>query len=79
MGKCKKRTLSRTKDSSFRLQFTRQEAVRTVIKEIGNNPTSIYAKEIISLFGITAEELSESGMTYEILRSLDSVLSWRIS
>ncbi len=57
------------------MQFTRKEAVKTVLQEIDKNPTSIYAKELISLFGLTAEELSESGMTYELLRSLDAVLA----
>jgi len=73
VGKCKKRTISRV--SSFNMQFTRKEAVKTVLQEIDKNPTSIYAKELISLFGLTAEELSESGMTYELLRSLDAVLN----
>lgn len=76
MGKCKRRSISKAKNLGFKLQFTRNEAVRTVIKEIDRNPSSDYAKELISLFGITAEELSEAGLTYEVLRSLDSILAY---
>ncbi len=75
MGKCKRRAISKVKHTGFKMQFTRNEAVKTVIKEIGRNPASIYARELISLFGLTAEELSESGVSYEVLRSLDGVLA----
>ena len=75
MGKCKRRSISRPQKYGFKMEFTRKQAVKTVIEEIDKNPTSIYAKELISLFGLTAEELSESGMSYEILRSLDAVLA----
>jgi len=75
MGKCKKRSILNAKNSDFKLDFTRKEAVKAVRKEISNNPTSFQAKNLISLFGLTAEELSESGITYEVLRSLDLVLA----
>ncbi len=57
------------------MQFNRVDALRTVIDEIEKNPASTYARELISLFGLTAEELSESGVSYEVLRSLDGVLA----
>ncbi len=75
LGKCKKRTLAQIRRNNFDLQFTRDQALRVVIKEINKNPTSLYAKNLISLFGLSAEELSESGLTYEVLRSLDTVLA----
>ena len=55
-------------------KLTRHDAVKTVIKEMARNPASIRAKRMISVFGLTAEELSESGMTYEYLRSLDGIV-----
>lgn len=55
-------------------KLTRQDAVKTVIKEMAKNPASVRAKKVISLFGLTAEELAESGMTYEYLRSLDGIV-----
>jgi len=75
VGKCKRRSISKAKNYSFKTQLTRNEALKAVIDEIYKNPSSVYAKELISLFGLTAEELSESGVSYEILRSLDSVLT----
>ena len=75
MGKCKKRMLSRAKNDKFQMQLTRQDAVKIVMEEIEKNPASANAKKLISLFGISAEELSESGMTYEVLRSLDGVFN----
>ena len=75
MGKCKQRSILRAKKSNFDFSYTRQEALKIVIKEIEKDPTSFYAISLISLFGLTAEELSESGITYEVLRSLDLVLA----
>lgn len=76
MGKSKRRLLSRAKtDMLSYLQLTRTDAVKSVMDEIGKNPASNSARKIISLFGLTAEELSESGMTYEVLRSLDGILA----
>ena len=59
----------------FNSQLTRTEAVRAVMEKMDKNPASNSAKRLISLFGITAEELAESGMTYEVLRSLDGILT----
>ena len=58
----------------FSTQITRTDALKTVMQEMSRNPASISAKKMIGLFGLTAEELSESGMTYEVLRSLDGIL-----
>jgi len=75
VGKCKRRVLSKARPDMYNLQLSRTEAVDSVMKEIQKNPASRSAKKIISLFGLTAEELSESGMTYEVLRSLDGILN----
>lgn len=74
MGKCKRRAISKAKNHGFKMQFTRYEALKAVIEEITKNPASVYARELILLFGLSAEELSESGVSYEVLRSLDAVL-----
>jgi len=75
MGKCKKRTISKIRNDNFKIDFTRREAVKAVTQEIDKNPASMQARNLISLFGLTADELSESGLTYEALRSLDLVLA----
>lgn len=73
MGKCKKRTLYKSNSSYF---MTREEAVNNVFK-IFNEETSLKYKEavdIISLFGISSEELSEAGLSYENLRALETMI-----
>lgn len=62
MGKCKKRTLNKPVLTS---PLTRSEAINTVVKKIQANILDIDAKNILTLFGITPEELTEAGATYE--------------
>jgi len=76
MGKCKKRLSARARNEKNQLHLSRQEAVNFVCHELGQNPSSIPAKNMITLFGLSAEELAESGVTYEILRSLDGLISY---
>ena len=75
MGKCKQRLIARAKKDKFPINFTRKEALDFVIGDLSNNPASIPAKNMITLFGFTAEELSEAGLTYEVLRSIDCLIS----
>jgi len=74
LGKCKQRLLARAKNDKNPINFTRQEALDVVISDLSNNASSIYARNIISLFGFSAEELAEAGITYEVLRSLDCLI-----
>lgn len=76
MGKCKKRTLHKTNSSYF---MTRETAVNNVFnmikdskKKSKNNFDFKNAIDMISLFGISAEELSEAGVPYENLKALGS-------
>lgn len=77
MGKCKKRTLHKTNSSYF---MTRETAVNDIFRifEENRNKRNVSnfkkAIETISLFGISAEELSEAGVSYENLRALESVM-----
>jgi len=74
LGKCKKRLIARAKHEESQFQMTRGQALDFVQQTLKKNPSSIPARKIILLFGLSAEELSESGVNYEILRSLDSFL-----
>ena len=67
--------MAKGKNDKFKLEMTRQEALKLVFKELRLNPSSTTARKIISLFGLGAEELSEAGVTYEILRSLDGLIT----
>lgn len=75
MGKCKKRTFYKSNSSYF---MTRETAVNEIFEMIKNNSKKATSKKIIdtiSLFGISAEELSEAGVPYENLKALDSFLN----
>ena len=75
MGKCKKRTFYKSNSSYF---MTRVTAVNEIFEMIKNNSKKATSKKIIdtiSLFGISAEELSEAGVPYENLKALDSFLN----
>lgn len=78
MGKAKKRNFQNCINSggamgSLPSNFSRQKAIELVIKKIKENNLDNESKDIISLFGITAEELAEAGATYEDLLALKFV------
>ena len=73
MGKCKKRTLN--KNTSYFM--TREEAVSEVFNILNVKKKKIDIKsalDTISLFGISAEELSEAGVPYENLQALGAFI-----
>ena len=75
MGKCKKRTLHKAATSYF---MTRETAVNNVFKIFNENKKKIdlkLAMDTISLFGLSAEELSEAGVSYENLKALGSAIN----
>lgn len=76
MGKCKQRLIAKAKNSKSQLNCTRKEALANITESLLHNPASDSAKSMITLFGFTAEELSEAGVSYEILRSLDFLISY---
>ena len=73
MGKAKRRILHKTNTN---LYMTRENAVlhvsdiikRSVIKEQSS------VSNLITLFGLSAEELSEAGVPYENLMALKSIV-----
>ncbi len=67
MGKSKKRNFNKNLMNRG-LAFKRSEALKSVISDIHNNSVSEQTKLHISLFGITAEELAESGASIEELQ-----------
>ncbi len=71
MGKAKKRLLLQSSKSFY---MTREDALIEILNKLKQDSASVDAKKLISLFGITAEELAEKGLSYEMLRVLDGVL-----
>lgn len=71
MGKSKNRLIYRGDNKKF-LSFSRIEAIKQTIEMLKNNDKNAY--EIITLFGLSAEELLENGGTYELIKGLENVL-----
>lgn len=74
MGKSKKRNFYKCKYLDMSC-MSRQKAISDVIADLNGNNFSKNAYNKISLFGLSAEELSENGAKFEDLIALKHVLS----
>ncbi len=75
MGKAKQRILGRAKNTLNKYDLTRHQAIDFVVNELVARPTSLKAKNMISLFGLKSEELTEAGMEYERVLQLEKCFS----
>jgi len=91
MGKCKKRNMAKANDTFFMTREAAVNNVFKMIEEINadkkakrksnrkNNSKKDFdfkeALSTISLFGLSAEELSEAGVAYENLKALGSIIN----
>lgn len=73
MSKSKRRILHRNREYSP-LSCSREDAVDFVTNSIKSCKFDKAAKDMISLFGITGEELSEAGLNWEELEVISSYL-----
>ena len=71
MGKSKKRIIYKGKNQQF-YNITRAEAIESAVKLLENNDKEVYA--VITLFGLSAEELLEAGASFEVVKSLGNIL-----
>ncbi len=71
MGKAKKRSLHLGINDRVS-NLSRVDAVKIVASEIKNNPEEVYG--LITLFGLTAEELLEAGASYEAVMGVKGLL-----
>lgn len=62
MGKCKKRTLNKP---ILEGSLSRKDAIDLIIHKIQSDILDKETKDVLTLFGITPEELTEAGATYE--------------
>lgn len=74
MGKAKQRIMGRAKNSIDRYDLTRHQAIDFIVNELVARPTSLKAKNMISLFGIKSDELTEAGIDYENVAHLERCL-----
>ncbi len=75
MGKAKKRNFYSCTKGNLSLNGTlkREDAVTQVVERFKQNDFGEETKSVITLFGITAEELAEAGAAYEDLLALKAL------
>ncbi len=71
MGKAKKRSLHLGINDRFS-KLSREEAVKSVVDMLNNGDNEAY--HLITLFGLTAEEILEAGASYENVVGIGSIL-----
>lgn len=71
MGKAKKRSLHLGINDQFS-RLTREEAVEAVVKMLKNGKNDVVG--LVTLFGLTAEEILEAGASYESVIGLGGIL-----
>ena len=69
MGKCKKRILNKNTDNSSTV-LKRHNVISNIINNIRNNKLNDETQKLISLFGITIEELTEAGASFEEIKAV---------
>ena len=71
MGKSKKRILHNGQTELFE-NITRDEAIKKVIEMLQEGDKSVYS--VITLFGLSAEEILEGGASYELVKGMENLL-----
>ena len=71
MGKAKKRSVHLGINDRFST-LSREEAIFTVVETLNKGENDVYG--LITLFGLTAEELLEGGVSYEAVKGLGNIL-----
>lgn len=71
MGKAKKRSFQLGINNQFS-SLSREDAVKTVVKLLEANNRE--ADNLITLFGMSAEEILEAGASYEAVKSKEGIL-----
>ena len=72
MGKAKKRSLHLGINDRF-AKLTREQATNTVVEMLKNGDKEVYS--LITLFGLSAEEILEAGASYESVIGVKNLLS----
>ncbi len=71
MGKAKKRSLHLGINDQF-AKLSRTEAVELVVKKLQKGDNDVYS--LVTLFGLSAEEILEGGASYEAVKGLGGLL-----
>ncbi len=73
MGKSKKRIFNKNLKNSASV-LKREDIIKMIISDIKEASLKEETKNLISLFGITAEELTEAGISYEEISAYNTYL-----
>lgn len=71
MGKAKKRIIYKGKNEQF-TTLTRAQAIKSAVELLNDGDKEAYS--LITLFGMTAEEVLEAGASYEIVKGMENIL-----
>ncbi|MBR1754711.1 hypothetical protein IJ732_07745 [bacterium] len=74
MGKSKKRILHLGIHNTFE-NITREQALKQVLRAFSRKSFDDSTKDLITLFGISSEELLELGAKYEDVMSMQALLN----
>ena len=74
MGKAIKRGMNKSKNNLFE-SLSREEAVNKVVKGLKNPNKNDNIEDLITLFGLSSEELLENGASYEEVKAISGILN----
>lgn len=74
MGKSKKRILHKGRNNQI-TSLKREDVLSDVVNACNAKKINVEIKDLISLFGLSAEELLEAGARYEDVAGLKSILN----
>ena len=70
MGKAKKRSINLGKHNQF-TSMSRKDAISEVVRRFKHNESVL---DLVTMFGLSAEELLEGGALYEEVKSIEGML-----
>ena len=71
MGKAFKRGMNKGRNNQFET-LSREEAVKKAVKSLKKHDVN---EELITLFGLSSEELLEAGASYEEVKGIEGILN----
>ena len=71
MGKSKKRIIYKGKHEQF-MNLSRNQAVQKAVDLLKDGDKEAYS--LITLFGLSAEEILEGGADYELVKGMENIL-----
>jgi len=74
MGKALKRGMNKSKNIPFE-SLSREDAINKVVKGLKNTNKNENIEDLITLFGLSSEELLEGGASYEEVKSVSGILN----